>query len=271
MSRIFEDPTLAEAAVLLLGGMVIVLLIAVIVLAAKKYQVYYITDEQIDQEMKKSGKKINVKFPSIGKKEKKKEPVQEEKEPEVQPVKEEVKEAPAEAMAEVKEEAPAEVKADPEEKAEAVSEVKEPEDLVRPDAPKPQEKTDTTFIPEMNNVPPVNTASPTVRQPGQKLIGVRISITVGTQRTSVKVTQFPCLIGREADKCDVIISEPAVSRKHARLLKENDHFLIEDVSEHNGTYLNEMKIPPLGKVRIHEGDVITMGRARIRIDSCLYE
>ncbi|MCH4013986.1 MAG: FHA domain-containing protein [Solobacterium sp.] len=261
MSRIFNDPTLAKAAVLLLGGMVIVLLIAVVVLALKKYQVYYIDDEEIDQQLKEKEKnKLNLKLPKVKKPEKKVKEVKETEEVEEEPVKEaeEVKPQPAVVK-------PVEaVKS-----AEAV--IQEPEDLVRPDAAKPQEKTDTTFIPEMNNVPPVNHTVPRAKEPGQKLYGVRITITVGAQRTTADVTDFPCLIGREADKCDVIISEPAVSRRHARLLKEDDQLLIEDVSEHNGTYLNEMKIPPLGKVRIHEGDSITLGRAHIRIDSCLYQ
>lgn len=254
MSRIFNDPTLAKAAVLLLGGMVIVLLIAVVVLALKKYQVYYIDDEEIDQELKEKEKnKLNLKLPKVKKPEKKAKEVKETEEPEEEPVKEAEEVKPVEAV----------------KPAETV--IQEPEDLIRADAPKPQEKTDTTFIPEMNNVPPVNHTVPRAKEPGQKLYGVRITITVGAQRTTADVTDFPCLIGREADKCDVIISEPAVSRRHARLLKEDDQLLIEDVSEHNGTYLNEMKIPPLGKVRIHEGDTITLGRAHIRIDSCLYQ
>lgn len=254
MSRIFNDPTLAKAAVLLLGGMVIVLLIAVVVLALKKYQVYYIDDEEIDQELKEKEKnKLNLKLPKVKKPEKKAKEVKETEEPEEEPVKEAEEVKPVETV----------------KPAETV--IQEPEDLIRADASKPQEKTDTTFIPEMNNVPPVNHTVPRAKEPGQKLYGVRITITVGAQRTTADVTDFPCLIGREADKCDVIISEPAVSRRHARLLKEDDQLLIEDVSEHNGTYLNEMKIPPLGKVRIHEGDTITLGRAHIRIDFCLYQ
>ena len=51
------------------------------------------------------------------------------------------------------------------------------------------------------------------------------------------ISKLPCLIGREAASCDLVINEPAISRKHARILIESDTFYLADVSEHNGTYL----------------------------------
>jgi hypothetical protein len=222
--------------------MVLVLLIAVIILAAKKYQIYYIDDKDIDEPKKEHKKTV---MPSVRLPKKKAEPVQ------AEPVRQEEQVQPEE----VKAPEPA---------------IQEP-DFSRPDAPTPQDQTDTTFVPEMNNVPPVNHTAPTPKAPDQKLKGVRITISVGSQHTTAEVSSFPCLIGREADRCDVIISEPAVSRRHARFLKEGEDIFIEDVSEHNGTFLNEMKIPPQGKARLHEGDMITLGRAHIRIDAFLYE
>ena len=122
---------------------------------------------------------------------------------------------------------------------------------------------------------PVNTVeeghtrqAPAVRPEG--IAGLEVSVTVDGKTQNTVVRKFPCLIGRESSSCDLVVMEPAVSRKHARFFIENGRVYIEDVSEHNGTYLNGEKIPPLGRSVIHEGDTIQLGRAEIVIDRFLY-
>ena len=261
MLDLLNDPEIDKLIIYGLAGVCAVLLIAVIFLAVKK-NVYYI-DEDGDEVVEEKPRRRSRK--------KKEEPVKEE----VRPVQEEIKpaviaEEPA-AEPVLLDEAPEEIEhttvvdlrsfsenAQPEEELEAtrVSIPAFPEEPV-------EEETVIAEEPHTKEVPLA------VREPAAKSAVVEVTINGNTEHREIEY--FPCLIGREADKCDVIISEPAVSRRHARLLKEDDQLLIEDVSEHNGTYLNEMKIPPLGKVRIHEGDTITLGRAHIRIDSCLYQ
>ena len=99
------------------------------------------------------------------------------------------------------------------------------------------------------------------------ITGISVSVTVGNNTVDTVVRDFPCLLGREASSCDIVISEPAVSRRHARFVLEDGTAYIEDVSEHNGTYLNDTKLPPLGRAKIHEGDIITLGRASIVINA----
>ena len=106
-------------------------------------------------------------------------------------------------------------------------------------------------------------------KPG-RISGVEVSVTVDGQTQNTVVRKFPCLIGRESSSCDLVVSEPAVSRRHARFFIENGVLCIEDVSEHNGTYINGEKIPPLGRSTVHEGDIINLGRAEIVIDRFLY-
>lgn len=98
------------------------------------------------------------------------------------------------------------------------------------------------------------------------ITGIVLSVTVGNNTVDTVVRDFPCLLGREASSCDIVISEPAVSRKHARFVTEDGTVYIEDVSEHNGTYLNDTKLPPLGRAKIHVGDIVTLGRASISIN-----
>lgn len=63
-------------------------------------------------------------------------------------------------------------------------------------------------------------------------------------------------IGREISN-DIPIIEPEVSRKHARLVQQDDSYLIEDLGSTNGTFINDVRvsIPQLLKT----GDIITLG------------
>lgn len=100
--------------------------------------------------------------------------------------------------------------------------------------------------------------------------GVKISVDVNGQVNTHIIDQFPCLIGRESGSCNLTIPEPAVSRKHAKFVTKEDKLYIEDVSEHNGTYVNQTKLPSLGKARLYDGDEISLGRVLIRVEEILY-
>lgn len=45
------------------------------------------------------------------------------------------------------------------------------------------------------------------------------------------------ILGRHPD-CDIVLEAPAVSRQHARILRENGNFFVEDLNSRNGTFLN---------------------------------
>lgn len=101
--------------------------------------------------------------------------------------------------------------------------------------------------------------------------GVEVAVVIGNNVREYSVNQLPCLIGRESSSCDLVISEPAVSRRHARILVVDKQLCIEDVSEHNGTFLNMTKLPSLGRAILKAGDRITLGRATIDVTKVLYE
>ena len=57
------------------------------------------------------------------------------------------------------------------------------------------------------------------------------------------------VIGRSAD-CEVPLDVPAVSRRHAQILRESGLYFIEDLQSRNGTFLNDSRITersPLGE------------------------
>lgn len=63
----------------------------------------------------------------------------------------------------------------------------------------------------------------------------------------------------KADDNDFVLNDPHVSRYHARLIREEGAWLLEDLSSTNGTYVNDTQI---SKKRITSTDQIRLG------DSC---
>jgi len=68
--------------------------------------------------------------------------------------------------------------------------------------------------------------------------------------------QQEMLLGRDLAN-DISISDPEVSRRHARFLMQEDNVIIEDLGSTNGTFLNGQRIASPQQLRA--GDVITLG------------
>lgn len=100
--------------------------------------------------------------------------------------------------------------------------------------------------------------------------GVALTITINGQAQQVTVNTLPAMLGRDSNSCEIPVSEPAVSRRHARFTVDNGTLYLEDVSEHNGTFLNGSKLPPLGRGKVTEGAKINLGRAEIIVNKILY-
>src|ERR1035438_3945314 len=60
-------------------------------------------------------------------------------------------------------------------------------------------------------------------------------------RTRVPIEPLPFHIGRQAES-HLIIRDSRISRTHARILSENDEYVIEDCGSRHGTYVNGVRI-----------------------------
>ena len=63
-------------------------------------------------------------------------------------------------------------------------------------------------------------------------------------------------IGRSSD-CDVVLYDPGVSRRHARIFEEGEAFFVEDSGSANGTRVNGELLTE--KMPLQDGDTITLG------------
>ena len=229
----FDDPEIVKLLIYGLGGACAVLFLAVLILAFKR-NIYYVDENGV--EIDKATRKEIRKEEKAAAKEAKEEIV-----------------APVETVEEVVEEAP--VSSDNIEKT-AVYQAIKVDDEVEEEIEEPV-INQTLQVPVMKNVVP-------------KIKGVLVTLTINGNSEERAIDHLPCLIGRESSSCDFVILEPAVSRRHARALLYNDELYIEDVSEHNGTFLNGTKLPPLSRAPLSIGDEVSLGRATIKVEKYLY-
>lgn len=76
------------------------------------------------------------------------------------------------------------------------------------------------------------------------------------RKTVVPFVRDEITIGRQEGNT-IRLTERNVSRRHARLVRQNGHFLIEDLGSYNGTRINGERIQ--GQSEIHDGDLIQIG------------
>jgi hypothetical protein len=66
------------------------------------------------------------------------------------------------------------------------------------------------------------------------------------------------MLGRDQGN-HIVISDPQVSRRHARIMRQGDLVVIEDVGSTNGTFVNGMRLT--GPHTLVDGDLISLGDA----------
>ena len=64
-------------------------------------------------------------------------------------------------------------------------------------------------------------------------------------------------IGRSTDN-DLVLEGDSMSRMHARIVLEDDRFLLEDLNSRHGTRVNDVPVVPDNPRRLSHGDVVRM-------------
>jgi pSer/pThr/pTyr-binding forkhead associated (FHA) protein len=94
----------------------------------------------------------------------------------------------------------------------------------------------------------------TLTQPAKLLVKLH-----GKGSRHIELTHETFMIGRKADNA-LAIEDPAVSGHHARIVKVQAVFFLEDLKSTNGTAVNGQAIT---RHQLHDADVITIGQHRL--------
>jgi pSer/pThr/pTyr-binding forkhead associated (FHA) protein len=94
----------------------------------------------------------------------------------------------------------------------------------------------------------------TLTQPAKLLVKLH-----GKGSRQIELTHEACTIGRKTDNT-LAIEDPAVSGHHARIVKIQAVFFLEDLKSTNGTAVNGQ---PIMRHQLHDADVITIGQHRL--------
>ena len=71
------------------------------------------------------------------------------------------------------------------------------------------------------------------------------------------LTRSEVVLGRGAD-CDIQVDRDSVSRRHARVFRSADHWLVEDLGSTNGSYVNDV---PVQRSALRDSDFVKIGAA----------
>jgi len=79
----------------------------------------------------------------------------------------------------------------------------------------------------------------------------------------VPVGEDPVTVGRLPD-CDIVLSDPNVSRRHAEVRRRGNDFIVADLGSTNGTRVNGAGVR---ERRLEDGDEVTFGSTRVRFEA----
>jgi len=81
----------------------------------------------------------------------------------------------------------------------------------------------------------------------------------GAPEAEVPVGDRPLMIGRDPD-CDIVLDDPAISKKHAQLLLVDGEYMVRDQNSHNGTFVDNERVTHR---TLKNGDIIAIGPKKI--------
>ena len=98
-----------------------------------------------------------------------------------------------------------------------------------------------------------------VRPPRSRAPASLVLLSGRHEERTFDLVDLETVIGR-GEGCHVTLPDPGVSRRHARVLREGDDFVIEDLRSTNGTEVNGKLIV---RRRLADGDMIKMGSSTL--------
>jgi predicted component of type VI protein secretion system len=76
----------------------------------------------------------------------------------------------------------------------------------------------------------------------------------------------PCVIGRQAGACDILLADPSVSRQHAMIFADGDTFYLRNLSQQNLVRFNaQYRLAFDQRVPLQQGDSFRLGPIELRV------
>jgi hypothetical protein len=89
-----------------------------------------------------------------------------------------------------------------------------------------------------------------------------IRVLIEHQGDTIELPAGEVVVGRDLS-CQLRLNDPAVSRRHLRLLVGRDLLVLEDLGSHNGTTLNGAVMR--GRATLRDGDEVRLGARTLRV------
>lgn len=77
------------------------------------------------------------------------------------------------------------------------------------------------------------------------------------------LTAMEMTIGRDPT-ADITLSDPSVSRKHAKIIKKDGKVYLKDNESQNGTFVNDVRVPKGQETRLEKEDMIKLGSSILK-------
>ena len=102
--------------------------------------------------------------------------------------------------------------------------------------------------------PTIDMAGPTAKT--SAAVALKIVVLAGPDEGKELALASTCEIGTDAD-CDLVLTDPSVSRRHARIAIERGTVVLRDHKSRNGTFVGETRV---GEATVSLGAVLRFGR-----------
>jgi S1-C subfamily serine protease len=75
-----------------------------------------------------------------------------------------------------------------------------------------------------------------------------------------KITKAGILVGTDPSKCQICVTEDAISHEHAWIIPVDNRVVVIDRGSTNGTFINSVDSPRVSKVGLQNGDRVYLGK-----------
>jgi pSer/pThr/pTyr-binding forkhead associated (FHA) protein len=80
-----------------------------------------------------------------------------------------------------------------------------------------------------------------------------------------RIKKDTAYIGKKYEEVDVCISDPTISRKHARISISGNQITLQDLGSTNGTYIEGRRIDPGEEIRLLKNQDFVLGKVAVRV------